>query len=388
MPLNLISVIINLIIQNMNSHSKKVLVGLSGGVDSSVALFLLKKQDYQPIGVSLKFSVWPSKKNICRENLCCTNQSFVLARKLCQKLNVPYYIIDCQKEFEKIVINYFIRELKAGRTPNPCVVCNQKLRFPKLFKLAKKFGADYVATGHYARLRREFPISNSQFPNKSKFSNFQLLKARDKTKDQTYFLYPLNQKQLAKLIFPLGNLTKEETRKIAEKEKIQFTKKESQDFCFVANQSLIDFLRLEIGEKPGPIYDSKGKKLGIHRGLHFYTIGQRKGLNLGKRYWVCALDKKRNALIVTDNENDPALFKKEVYLKNYNFISGKSPQKPIKVLAKCRYRQNLAEATLYPIKNKLLKIVFEKPQKAVTPGQSCVFYQNDICLGGGVISEK
>jgi len=359
----------------METKNKKVIVGLSGGVDSSVALFLLKKQGYQPIGVSLKFSVWPSKKNLCRENLCCTKESFYLAKKLCQRLNVPYYLFDCQKEFNEIVINYFIKELKNARTPNPCIVCNQKLRFPKLFELAKKFNASFISTGHYAR-------------KVLKSGKWNLKSAFDKSKDQTYFLYTLKQNQLSRIIFPLGDLTKEKVKEIAKKEKIEYSKRESQDFCFVANQSLIDFLRLEIGEKPGPIYDLKGKKLGTHQGLHFYTIGQRKGLNLGKRYWVCALDKKRNALIVTDNENDPALFKKEVYLKNYNFISGKSPQKPIKVLAKCRYRQNLAEATLYPIKNKLLKIVFEKPQKAVTPGQSCVFYQNDICLGGGIISEK
>ncbi len=362
----------------MKKNQKKVVVGLSGGIDSSVALFLLKKQSYQPIGVSLKFSVWPSKKNLCRENLCCTNESFNLAKKLCQRLKVPYYLIDCQKEFEKIVIDYFVKELKKARTPNPCIVCNQKLRFPKLFQIAKKFGASYISTGHYARLRQEFL-------NKSQSSNFQLLRAKDKNKDQSYFLYTLNQKQLSKLIFPLGDLTKEEVRKIAEKEKIKYTKRESQDFCFVANQSLIDFLREEIGERPGPIYDTAGKLLGTHQGLHFYTIGQRKGLSFGKKYWVCALDKKRNALIVTDNEDEPALFKKEVYLRDYNFISGMSPKKPIKVLAKCRYRQNLAQATLYPLSKGLLKIIFTKPQWAVTPGQSCVFYHKNICLGGGVI---
>lgn len=361
-------------------NDKKVIVGLSGGIDSSVALVLLKKMGYQPIGVSLKFSVWPDRRNLCRENLCCTQQSFNLAGKLCQKLKVPYYLIDCQKDFEKIVINYFLEELKKARTPNPCIVCNQKLRFPKLFQLAKKFKADYVATGHYARKKLEN-------------ENWKLKIAADTSKDQTYFLYTLKQSQLKKLIFPLGDLTKDEVRKIAQKEKIKYIKKESQDFCFVANQSLIDFLKAKIGQKPGPIYDRKGNLLGTHYGLHFYTIGQRRGLNLGKRYWVCQLDKKRNALIVTDNENDPALFKKEIYLKNYHFISNQSPKKPIKVLAKCRYRQELAKAILYPPKKNLLKIIFEKPQRAITPGQSCVFYSftedltkmDQICLGGGII---
>ncbi len=358
--------------------NKKVVVGMSGGVDSSFALFLLQKQGYQPIGVSLKFSVWPSQKNLCRENLCCTKEFFHLAKKVCQRFNVPYYLINCQKEFEKIVIDYFVSDLKKARTPNPCIICNQKLRFPKLFQLAKKFGAEYVATGHYARKRE---IKNQ----KSKIKNYELLQANDKTKDQTYFLYTLNQKQLAKLIFPLGDLTKEEVKKIAAKEKIKYTPRESQDFCFVANQSLIDFLRAEIGEKPGPIYDIKGNLLGRHKGLHFYTIGQRHGLNLGKRYWVYVLDKKRNALIVTNIEKNPALFKKEIYLKNYNFISENLPKKSIKVLAKCRYRQELAPAILWPPKDKLLKVIFSQPQKAVTPGQSCVFYKGNICLGGGVI---
>jgi len=374
----------------LEKKKNKVVVGLSGGVDSSLALFLLKKQGYQLIGVSLKFSVWPSKENLCRENLCCTKKSFKLAKKLCQRLNVPYYLIDCQKEFENVVIRDFICELKAGRTPNPCIVCNQKLRFPKLFEVARKLGADLVATGHYARLGQEVrnpksAVRGTSIRNKFQASNFKLLMAKDERKDQTYFLYTLNQKQLAKLIFPLGDLTKEEVKKIAKKEKIEYNERESQDFCFVANQSLVAFLKEKIGQNPGPIYDTSENLLGQHYGLYFYTIGQRKGLNFGKKYWVCALDKKRNALIVTDNENDSALFKKEIYLKNYHFISGKVPKKPIRVLAKCRYQQKLAPAILYPPKNKLLKIVFQKPQKAVTPGQSCVFYQNNICLGGGVI---
>lgn len=349
----------------------KVVVGLSGGVDSNLALFLLKKQGYQPIGVSLKFSVWPNKKNLCRENLCCTNKSFYLARKLCQRLNTPHYLIDCQKEFEKIVINYFIKELKNARTPNPCVVCNQKLRFPKLFELAKKFKAKYVATGHYARKNLKSGIWN-------------LESAVDASKDQTYFLYTLKQKQLAKLIFPLGNLTKEEVKKIAEKEKIEYSKKESQDFCFVANQSLVDFLKKKIGEKPGPIYDSKGNYLGTHLGLHFYTLGQRRGLNLGKRYWVLKVDKKRNALIVTENMKE--LFGKELIVKNVNWISGQEPKLPIKIKAKIRYKQKPAVAIIdYYQKPKVYSLRFKIAQRAITPGQSCVFYQNNICLGGGVI---
>jgi len=357
----------------MINDKPSVIVGLSGGLDSSVAIFLLKKQGYQPIGVSLKFSVWPSKKNLCRENLCCTNESFNLAKKLCQKLGVPYHLIDCQKEFEKIVINYFIRELKAGRTPNPCVVCNQKLRFPKLFQLAKKFGASYVSTGHYARLNLNLESGI-----------WNLESAADAAKDQTYFLYTLKQAQLAKLIFPLGNMTKNEARKIAAKEKIKYTQHESQDFCFVANQSLIEFLKTKISQKPGPIYDTHRKLLGTHQGLHFYTIGQRKGLSFGKKYWVCAIDKKRNALIITDHQNDTACLKKEIYLTNLNFVRGASHKTPIKIWAKCRSQQKLVKAVLFK-KGAKKRVSFEKPQWAITPGQSCVFYKDGICLGGGII---
>lgn len=353
--------------------NKKVIVGLSGGVDSSVAIFLLKKMGYQPIGVSLKFSVWPSKKNLCRENLCCTNKSFILAKKLCQKLKVPYHLVDCQKEFNKIVINYFLSELKAGRTPNPCVICNQKLRFPKLFQLAKKFEANYVATGHYAQLEKNV-----------KSKKIDLKSAADSTKDQTYFLYPLKQNQLAKLIFPLGKMTKDKTREIAGKEKIQYTQHESQDFCFVANQSLSEFLKIKIGQKPGLVYNPFGKVLGKHQGLHFYTIGQRKGLSLGKPYWVYKIDKKNNALIVTDNLKDISLYQKLISLKNTNFINGQTPKKPMTVYVKCRSQQKLAKAKISIIGNKI-KVIFNQPQWAITPGQSCVFYDKKSCLGGGII---
>jgi len=361
---------------------KKVVVGLSGGLDSSIALFLLKKQGYQPIGVSLKFSVWPNKKNLCRENLCCTNESFNLARKLCHKLDVPYHLIDCQKEFNKIVINYFIRELKADRTPNPCVVCNQKLRFPKLFQLARKLGASYVATGHYAHIRKK--------NNESGIMNYELWQARDRNKDQTYFLYTLKQNQLAKLLFPLGKMTKDEVREMAAKEKIQYTKKESQDFCFVANQSLIEFLKIKIGQKPGPIYDTHHNLLGAHQGLHFYTIGQRKGLSFGKKYWVCGVNKKNNTLIITDNLNDISGQKKEIFLTNFNFINSHIPTKPTIAWTKCRSQQKLVKTKIYKISAKGgpalgWKVIFDKPQWAITPGQSCVFYQGKVCLGGGVI---
>ncbi len=355
------------------------MVGLSGGVDSSVSLLLLKKQGYQPVGVSLKYAVWENKRNILKENVCCSESSFNIARQICKKLDVPYYIIDEQVDFKNKVIGYFLKVLKSKKTPNPCLVCNRLVKFNKLFNFAKEEGIKYVATGHYARTRKN-----------PKTKKYELLKGKDEKKDQSYFLCLLKQKQLRNIIFPLGDYTKEQVYKIAEKEGFNFfTKiKQSQDLCFVAQQSIQSYLDEEIGLEPGEIVDKKGKVLGEHQGLHFYTIGQRKGIGLsGGPWWVVGFDKKKNQLIVTGDENDKALFQKEVIVTDYSFVSGQAPKQPTKVMAKTRYNQRLSLAKVYPPKNKELKLIFNKPQKAVTPGQWTVFYDGDVCLGGGVIEE-
>jgi len=361
----------------MVKQNKKVVVGLSGGVDSSVSLMLLKKQGYEPIGVSLKYSVWENKKNILRENVCCSESSFNIAREMCKRLDVPYHIIDHQIDFKEKVIGYFLKVLKNKKTPNPCLVCNKTVKFNKLFDFAKKHKAQYVATGHYARVRKN-----------KETNKYELLKGKDEKKDQSYFLCLLNQKQLAKTIFPLGEYAKEQVYKIAQKQGFEFfTKiKQSQDLCFVAKQSISSYLEEEIGFESGEIVDKKGKVLGEHQGLHFYTIGQRKGISLsGGPWWVVRLDKNENQLVVTNDENDRALFAKEVIITDFHFTSGQTPKKPIKVEAKTRYHQRPAFGKIYPPKDKKLKLVFDKSQKAITPGQWAVFYNGDICLGGGVI---
>ena len=297
----------------MKNSKPKVVVGLSGGVDSSVSLLLLKKQGYQPIGVSLKYAVWQSKKNVLKENICCSKKSFAIARKICQKLKVPYYIVDCRLDFEEKVMGYFLDVLKNKRTPNPCLVCNRLVKFNKLFEFAKEKGAEYVATGHYARVK-----------------NNQLLKAKDKKKDQSYFLCLLNQNQLSKIIFPLGNLTKKKVYQVAKKGGFDFfTKiKQSQDLCFVSQQSIPFYLEEKIGFQSGEIIDTKGRALGQHQGLHFYTIGQRKGIKLSDGpWWVVGFSQKKNQLIVTNREDDSALFSREVIISDYHFVSGKAPQK-------------------------------------------------------------
>lgn len=354
---------------------KPIVVGMSGGVDSSMTLVTLKKQGWQPIGVSLKLPVWQNPKNVFRENICCTKESFRIARKICQKLNVPYYIFDVSLDFKKKVIDYFVSELAGGKTPNPCIICNRFLKFKKLFEFSQKVGALHVATGHYARVRKN-----------QKTGQFELLMAKDKNKDQTYSLCFLPQKWLKSLVFPLGDYTKEQVYQMAKKLGFEFflKRKQSQDFCFVAGKSLSSFLEEKIGKKEGKIVNTKDRVLGKHQGLHFYTIGQRKGLKIpAGPFYVKDFDFEKNLLIVAKTKQE--ISQRKLFLSPFHFISGETPKEKIKVLAKIRYRQPLSEAIIFPPKKGKLKVVFKNPQPAVTPGQFCVFYQRRVCLGGGKI---
>jgi tRNA-specific 2-thiouridylase len=358
-------------------NKRKVIVGLSGGVDSSVALILLKKQEFEPMGVTLKLPVWKNKVNTCHDNVCCTPASIKIAQKICQKLQVPYFVIEAQKEFQKEVITYFVKELKQYHTPNPCVMCNRNLKFQLLIELAEKMKIPYVATGHYAKIKLN-----------TKTGLYELLKGKDKNKDQSYSLSFLDQKQLKYLILPLGNYAKSEVYKIAKKEGFPYFEKikQSQNFCFVSNKALLLFIQKEIGINPGPIKNIKGNILGQHQGLYFYTLGQRKGLNLANGpFYVIDFNIKKNTLIVSKNKKD--LNKKTAILSPLNIVSGKITAKKMKIQAKIRSRSPMASATLYFVNKNKAKIVFNKPQKAITPGQFCVFYQGQKCLGAGIIQE-
>jgi tRNA-specific 2-thiouridylase len=364
---------------------RKVLVLMSGGIDSSVAAALLKKEGFEVMGAFMRLADLPK-----------FDEAQGRAKKIAKILKIPLFVFDLEKEFKKKIIDYFLKEYKAGNTPNPCVLCNKEIKFGLLLEKALSLDADFVATGHYARIIQN---SNLKMQNEnSKFKIFKLLMAKDKEKDQSYFLWMLNQRQLKRILFPIGNYTREEVENLAKKFKLPVLRaKKSVEICFVQT-TINDFLKKYLREKPGPVVEKVHygvkKIVGQHRGLWFYTIGQRKGILLsGGPYWVLDKDVKRNLLIVTKNEKD--LLKKELICENVNWISGKEAKFPLKVKAKIRYRQELVVATVYTtfahlrkcanIKNKIYKVIFEKPQRAITPGQSIVFYKGKELWGGGII---
>lgn len=345
--------------------NKKIVVGMSGGVDSSVSLILLKKSGWQPVGVTLVLPHW----SCTSENACCTLESRKIAKSVCKKLGVKHFVVDCRKEFKREVMDYFVSEMKAGRTPNPCITCNRVFKFKTLFDFSKKHSIEFVATGHYAKIRR-------------RGAKAELVRPKDKLKNQTYGLCLLPQEWLQHIVFPLADLTKAEVYAIAQAEgfPLFLKRKQSQDLCFVSAKELPDFIESEVGAKKGEIVDEKGNVIGKHSGLPFYTIGQRKGLC---EFFVKRKDATKNELIVTKNRNE--LASKTVFVRDSNFSSGETPKRKTEVTAQIRYRQEPVEATLYPPARGIVKIVFEKPVEAITPGQVCSFYAKGVCLGGGYI---
>jgi len=357
------------------TKKKRVIVGMSAGVDSSVAAALLKKQGYDVVGVFLHFWKEPGQDAL-RENKCCSIESQQDARKVAQKLGIHLYTVNAAKEFKKEVVDYFLQETKAGRTPNPCVACNERIKFNFLFKMMLEMDADFVATGHYAKIEKSSV-------------KYHLYTSSDEEKDQTYFLYNLTQKQLAKILFPIGDHQKPAVREVAKKAGLSvFDKDESQGLCFTPEKYPTEFLKRHLKLKSGNIVDTNGKKIGEHQGLELYTIGQRRGINIGGTgpYFVVERDFKKNVLVVTNDENDEQIFRRAMQVEVKNWIAGE-PKLPLETKVKIRYRHPLVRAIIK--KGKLPKhynVEFLEPQKAVTPGQSAVFYSNEKeVLGGGII---
>ncbi len=358
----------------VKNHKKKiVIVGMSGGVDSSVTAALLKQQGFDVIGVFMKN--WSEDFG---DFGCTWVEDSEDARKVAQVLDIPFYVWNFEKEYYDKVVEYFFREYQAGRTPNPDVMCNSEIKFKVFLHKALSLGADYVATGHYARITYQ------------KSSNtYHLLKGIDPAKDQSYFLYTLKQDQLAKILFPIGRYKKQEIRKMAKRFKLpNAEKKDSQGICFIGKINVTEFLKAHIKAKAGDIVTTKGQILGRHDGLPFYTIGQREGIKLGGTgpYYVVDKRFRSNRLVVTNDKDDKQLWRREFTVSDLSW-TGQVPKFPIKADVVIRYHHEPYRAKLTRSRNHVTCIKFDKPQRAITPGQAAVFYRGDELLGGGLIDK-
>lgn len=354
----------------IGKQNKTVVVcAMSGGVDSAVAAALLKRAGFEVVGVFMKFWVEAPQTGACLpENRCCSTESEQRARKTSLRLGIPFYVLDLRLQFKAVVAERFVAEIKAGLTPNPCVICNSEIKFGLLIDKAREMGADYVATGHYAQIK------------KSRDGIYHLLKGKDKGKDQSYFLWRLTQDQLARVIFPVGCFEKTEVRALAKKWRLpSAATPESQEICFTGGDTN-KYLETHCGKKPGNIIDAEGRIIGQHEGLWFYTIGQRKGIKLsGGPFYVKARNIEKNELIVARSAKD--LGCGQAMLSNMNWISGSMPDLPLNARVRIRYRAK----DVYSVLDKGGLLKFCKPQFAVTPGQSAVFYKGSEVIGGGFI---
>ena len=343
------------------SKNKRVLLGMSGGVDSSVSAILLREQGYEVVGVTMLLF----------------DDAVEDAKKVCETLNIEHHVIDCREEFEKYVISNFIKQYNLAKTPNPCIECNRFLKFGKLFELAKELNCYYIATGHYAKV---------EYSNK--YNRYVLKKSDSIKKDQSYVLYSLDKNVLPHILFPLCNYqNKEEIRDIAKKHGLNVaSKSDSQDICFIKDNDYVKFLTSygKVKLIPGNIILKDGIKLGVHNGVIKYTIGQRRGLKIAYKepLYVTKLNKETNEVIVGSEKE---IFANELIAEDVNFLTFEKLELPMNVTAKIRYSAKEAKAKIIPLDDDIVKVIFEENQRAITPGQSVVFYDNDIVIGGGKI---
>ena len=355
---------------------KRIIVGMSGGVDSSVAALLLKDQGVEVECIFMKN--WDEDSEFCS-----AEKDYLDALQVCNTLDLPLHTVNFTEEYRSLVFSHFLEEEKSGRTPNPDILCNQEIKFNLFLDYALSLDADFIATGHYAKIKR----SNGQYS---------LYKGTDKQKDQSYFLYPLNQNALSHSLFPLGDYKKSEVRKLAsDVGLVTSEKKDSTGICFIGERNFLKFLRQFIPENPGNIVTLEGEIIGQHKGLMFYTIGQRKGIGIGGGYgkmespwYVAEKDMNNNNLVIVQGHNHPLLYSQKLRAGQLHWIGENPPDEGKYVTAKIRYRQQDQSCTISYEENNTSIVTFDKDQFAVTPGQSIVFFSYEECLGGGVIEEK
>lgn len=362
----------------MNTPVQKnphVIVGMSGGVDSSVAALLMQQRGYQVQGVFMKN--WEGDDE---NDQCAAEADFADAKAVCATLGIPLHGVNFADQYWDRVFEYFLTEYRAGRTPNPDILCNREIKFKAFLDYALSQGAEYIVTGHYARIGKTS-------------DGYQLLRGKDRNKDQSYFLYTLGQQQLCKSLFPVGELEKTQVRQLAEQNNlITYNKKDSTGICFIGERDFKAFLKQYIPAQPGIIQTKDGTQVGKHDGLMYYTLGQRQGLGIGgvKGYegavwYVADKDLESNTMTVVTTHDDPLLYSQSLTATDLHWVSGKAPENAFQCSAKTRYRQEDSACEIITIQSGMAKVIFDKPQWAVTPGQSIVFYQGEVCLGGGII---
>ena len=364
------------------SSKEKIIVGMSGGVDSAVAALLLKRAGFEVVGLFMKN--WEDDDD---DEYCSTRQDLIDCAAVADVIGIELEAVNFAAEYKERVFSAFLSEYQAGRTPNPDVLCNAEIKFKAFLDHALALGARRIATGHYAGVREVREGGNA--------GRYELLKAADKSKDQSYFLHRLNQAQLASAVFPLAQLQKTEVRRIAKEAGLPvYAKKDSTGICFIGERPFREFLNRYLPRTPGPIRTPEGRVIGEHVGLAFYTIGQRKGIGIGgvkgggaegEAWYVAGKDMVKNELVVVSGHDHPLLQRDSLRAADLSWISGSAPDAAPAYAAKTRYRQADAPCRIFRVENGLLELGFEQPQWAVTPGQSAVLYQGEVCLGGGVI---